>query len=271
MPPLTKQLIDRFPYPYRIVSPDRAVAEWRAAQKEPGVSAIILGGAGSFSDLASSIDPGSALGAKAKIPHAERVGKILEKAAKITFPGVIQSENQQLAEKLIASGMLLPPKFQEQLNQTSARPIREELEEAAKELVASWPWRRPRLAQMPNVLDDDEGDSADGAYLGLFPTEDWTEIPAYLSYGGWNACHAPEVHIAAWRHWRDHYGARLFALTNDTLELHAERRPQTREEALLLALEQSLYCRDLILQIYRNPYSLAAALMESEGWGFWWD
>jgi Domain of unknown function (DUF4253) len=48
-------------------------------------------------------------------------------------------------------------------------------------------------------------------------------------------------------------------------------RPKTREEALALARDQYVYCADNIDQGVRTYSALAAALMESDWWYFWWD
>jgi len=67
------------------------------------------------------------------------------------------------------------------------------------------------------------------AYIGLAPTEDWTTIPAYLRWGGWNDCPAAEYHVAAMRTWRDRYGAELVGMSSDTINLRVATRPKTRK------------------------------------------
>jgi hypothetical protein len=55
------------------------------------------------------------------------------------------------------------------------------------------------------------------AQLVVLPTDDWTTIPAYLNWGNWNGCPAPEYHIAALRPWRDRFGAELIGLSHDVM------------------------------------------------------
>ena len=105
----------------------------------------------------------------------------------------------------------------------------------------------------------------------LIPTDDWTTVPAHLRYGGWNACPKSEYHVAALRSWRDRYGAELIGLSFDRMDLRVATRPQTRSQALELAREQYVYCNDIVDQGLGTFSKLAACLMASNLWGFWWD
>ena len=103
------------------------------------------------------------------------------------------------------------------------------------------------------------------------PTDDWTTVPAHLFWGGWNANPDPEYHIAAWRSWRDRYGAYLIGLTSDALIFSVDRRPGDRSEAFMLAKELYEYCPDIVDQGMGTITNLAALLMVSNAWFFWWD
>jgi hypothetical protein len=48
-------------------------------------------------------------------------------------------------------------------------------------------------------------------------------------------------------------------------------KPATREEALELAREQYFYCNDIVDQGMGSYRRLAAGLMASDWWFFWWD
>jgi hypothetical protein len=96
-------------------------------------------------------------------------------------------------------------------------------------------------------------------------------FPAYLRWGNWNGCPAPEYHVAAFRSWRDRYGAELVGLSHDVVNIHVRRRPKTRGEALDLGRQQYLYCSDIVDQGVGTLNALAAALMEHDWWYFWWD
>jgi Domain of unknown function (DUF4253) len=121
------------------------------------------------------------------------------------------------------------------------------------------------------VAGRSDGDPFPTVHIVLVPTQDWTEIPAYLRWGGWNECPEPEVHVAALRSWRDRYGVELIGLSHDVMNLRTARRPATREEAMALAREQYAYCNDIVDQGTQTLAPLAAYLMEHEWWFFWWD
>jgi hypothetical protein len=108
-------------------------------------------------------------------------------------------------------------------------------------------------------------------HILVLPTSDGAEVPAYLRWGGWNACPSPEMHVAILRDWNHRYGAEVVGLSGDVLNLRVARRPATREEALGLAHEQYYYCEDLIVQGTQTFGALAGALMVSDWWYFWWD
>jgi len=114
------------------------------------------------------------------------------------------------------------------------------------------------------------GDSRTGTVIKI-PTDDWTTIPAHLRWGGWNEHPHPEFHVAAWRSWRDRYGAKLMGLTHETLIMHVEKPPRSRKEAYKLAEEQYLYCSDIVDQGVGSVTNLAAGLLNSKHWYFWWD
>jgi hypothetical protein len=107
--------------------------------------------------------------------------------------------------------------------------------------------------------------------IALVPTDDWTTIPAYLHWGGWNDCPTAEYHVAAMRAWRDRYGAELVGMNFDTINLRVAVKPETRTEALALARDQYLYFPDLIDQGVKTYSALAADLMANDWWHFWWD
>ena len=108
-------------------------------------------------------------------------------------------------------------------------------------------------------------------HIVFVPARDATEIPAYLGLGGWNACPPAENMVAALRQWQKDYGAELVAIGRDTMELRVARRPATREEALRLARQQALFCSDVVEDTDDMLEELAASLMISDWWFFWWD
>jgi len=136
--------------------------------------------------------------------------------------------------------------------------------------AGDWP-ETPGPEPELTLVTDLRGLYLPAVFLARLPSEDWTEIPAHLNFGGWNDCPLPEHQVAALRSWRERYGAVLVGLGSDTMYLRVERRPKTRDEALKLAREHALFCPDIIDQGYGTPAALAAALMAHDAWFFWWD
>ena len=136
------------------------------------------------------------------------------------------------------------------------------------------PWPEPgSIVPMTITVDTDirSGKTYPRVHIVVAPANDPSEVPAYLRWGGWNACPDPEVHVAVHRKWRAQYGAEIVGISGDVINLRVARRPATREEAMALAREQFLYCSDIVLQGTDTLESLATSLMESDYWYFWWD
>ncbi|MDF1769295.1 DUF4253 domain-containing protein [Maricaulis sp.] len=147
----------------------------------------------------------------------------------------------------------------------------DELVEVMNEVSGDWPVEVEAIVGPLSVTSPLTNEPHPLTHIGVFPTDDETEVPALLRWGAWNDCPAPEVHVAHLRAWRDAYGAKLVSVTRDTIELEVERRPASREEALKLAHEQFAYCPDIVLQGTQSIEALAASLMQSDWWFFWWD
>lgn len=107
-------------------------------------------------------------------------------------------------------------------------------------------------------------------FIGLFPTLVSHEIPIYLNFGGWSACPSPEEHLAFWKHWNKRYGAEAVVLTGDVLEMRVSRPPQDHKQAYELAFEQYTYCENIVSHGLETIDYLAAALLGSPNWYFWW-
>jgi len=108
-------------------------------------------------------------------------------------------------------------------------------------------------------------------HLALIPTRNVWEVPAHLLYGGWNDCPMPEEHTAVFKYWHENYGAEVFSIAGDVVEMHVTRPPKTRGEAMDLAREQFIYCSDIVHQGTRTIHALADEIIDSSGWFFWWD
>jgi hypothetical protein len=107
--------------------------------------------------------------------------------------------------------------------------------------------------------------------VGLVPAQNSWEVPAYLSFGGWNDCPYSYEQVAVLRYWNEIYGAELVCLSSDILEMKVTRQPASREEALKLAQEQYWFCYDIVEQGVGTIENLAATLLASDVWYFWWD
>jgi hypothetical protein len=137
--------------------------------------------------------------------------------------------------------------------------------------VGPWPDQPPATAGLSLSLNALTRRPIETVQIVLVPTDDWTEIPAHLRFGGFEMNPPPEVHVAAFRAWRYRYGADLVGLSFDTLNLRVATRPASQDEALELAREQFRYCRDIVDQGVGTLSKLAAGLMADDWWYFWWD
>ena len=137
--------------------------------------------------------------------------------------------------------------------------------------VGTWPVDVHESPGLSVVMDIHTGKVREKVFLALVPTEDASAIPAYLrSRDGVAEPHLDD-RIAALRSWQARYGAELVGASNDTLNIRVKSRPQTRAEALALAREQYAFCPDIVDECLGDLSSLAAVLMESDWWYFWWD
>jgi hypothetical protein len=212
------------------------------------------------------------------------VEDILTKAAGIRFPDDLVKRRkadfeaglQQIKEMLAAKPDLPLPTITES-NDGQSRTLTRDETIAAMEREP----RQPPIGEWPNIPYTSAGLSVANnirtgqplqkVLIGLASTDDWTTIPAILRWGGWNGCPAAEYHVAAMRNWRNRYGAELIGMSFDTINLRVAARPKTRDEAIALARDQYIYCADIIDQGVGTYSALAAALMESDWWYFWWD
>src|SRR5262249_49549611 len=127
--------------------------------------------------------------------------------------------------------------------------------------LGEWPAQAPEMPRLSVVSELGTGTPLASVHIVTVPTNDSTEIPAYLYFGGWNACPAPEFQVAALRSWRARFGAQLVGLGADVMNCRVTTRPLERAQALDLAREQYAFCPDLIEQGAGTMSALAAALM----------
>lgn len=138
--------------------------------------------------------------------------------------------------------------------------------------LGEWPEHgRAGSAGLTIASDIRTGKPLDRVHILLIPTTDSWEVPAYLRWGGWNACPPPAQQVAALRHWHQRFGVELVAVDRDTMNLRVARRPIDRPAALALARDQYRFCPDVIDQGAGSLSALAASLMSDDWWFFWWD
>jgi hypothetical protein len=126
--------------------------------------------------------------------------------------------------------------------------------------MGEWP-ATPNPMRAPDLSGMD--DNTIKFLIARIPTRDWTEVPAFMMPGDPSAV----FHIAAYRSWRDRFGAELVAWTGETVSFRIARPPATREEALRLADELCLIRGDVMFNRYYGLADFAAGLMAST----WWD
>jgi hypothetical protein len=109
--------------------------------------------------------------------------------------------------------------------------------------------------------------------LILVPVKNSWQIPAVIYFGGWNSCPRAEVHIAMHKRWHDKYRSELVALGKDAVYCFVNKPIRTRDDALLLAKEQAVYCHDNVDQGSGDGTisGLAVDLLDATAWSFWWD
>jgi len=108
-------------------------------------------------------------------------------------------------------------------------------------------------------------------YLGLAEIETPWHLPAAVKFGEWNACPGPQVHCGFHREWLERFGAEIISMSGDVIECLVRKPPTDREAATELAWEQFWYCQDIVTQGCETVANLAATLLNSRYWYFWWD
>jgi hypothetical protein len=223
-----------------------ALAEWQRLKSAGRGWPVVVGDDEALERIAdqfSMFDPqvsGVSIGAPPRAP-----AEIVEGAAGLRFPADLARWSGAYREEDLRS------------------PVGEWPGDSAAEVA-----QEDGLTVARNLLT---GEAFERVHILLIPTRNDWEVPAYLRWGDWNACPPPEYHVSALRSWHDRYGAELVGINGDTMNLRAARKPAGRDEALALAHEQYRYCPDIVDQGTGTISALAATLMSSDWWYFWWD
>jgi hypothetical protein len=276
---LTAKALADFPYSRIETTGAEAFAKWQELRQAGRGTPVVLGDDDSIVTMMQSLEP-----AVAGDPAARSVEQILAVAAKLRFPEdwLVYQEDESARAAAALKAMLAknPNTKLPEMSVTDADGNKKVLdpsetiaaittEDRPSVPIGTWPSEPPESAGLS--VADQFGTPLPKVSIALIPTADWTEIPAYLKWGGWNACPPPEYHVAAFRSWRDRYGVELVGMGFDTLNFRVARKPASKEEALDLAREQYAYCNDVVDQGVETLSNLAAALMADDWWYFWWD
>ena len=283
-----RKALANFPLKLIETTGEKALETWQQLKSAGQGSPVILGGDDDQESFGSLLDPFGPNGPL--VPPPRPVDAILQAAAGIKFPEDMvrqqKADAAAAAEKFKAMGaanpnMNLPTMTVTKNGQTRTLSREETIAALAAEqtgtdpdsgaMMGDWPTKTDASPGLSVVSDILTSKPLPKVYIGVAPTDDWTTIPAYLRYGGWNACPKAEFHVAALRLWRDRYGAELIGLNADTINLRVATNPKTREEAIALARDQYAYCPDIVDQGVSSISALAADLMANDWWYFWWD
>jgi hypothetical protein len=107
--------------------------------------------------------------------------------------------------------------------------------------------------------------------LALLPTTSCWHAPAWLKFGNWNSCPEPAVQVRLLEHWYEQYGAEVVGIAENTIEFHVGNPPTDNARALHLAYEHFAYCPDRAEENVKMIATLAALLVNTNAWYFWWD
>jgi Domain of unknown function (DUF4253) len=88
---------------------------------------------------------------------------------------------------------------------------------------------------------------------------------------GWRGDRDPLEFPAVLRSWEDRFGARLLQVGFDEIRLLAERPPRTLQAARHVAAEHCAFCDECAGKALRDIPGVAAHLLKTPIWTFWWD
>jgi hypothetical protein len=242
------QALANFPFEIVETSGENAFAKWQQLKAAGRGAPVVVG-----TDVGNVLEP-----FHPQWPAARRsVAECLSAASAIKFPEDLLTMRWREREAALAALREAQPAYR--------------FEDEHEPPSGEWPTMEFPSPGLSIAHDLMTGEPFPKVHIVLVPTDDSTTIPVHLHWGSWNACPAPEYHVAALRHWRDAYGAELVGLGRDTINLKVARKPTTRDEAIELARVQYAYCSDIVDQGTGSYSVLAAQLMAHDWWFFWWD
>jgi hypothetical protein len=268
------ELLREFPFERIEVPGADALSEWLRLRSQRRAWPVVVGGDEDFFRVAEAVvgyqgdpnpvrTPEQILTAAQALHHPESIRQ-LRRAELERFREWMRTNPNASLPTVIQNGAV-----------QSEEETRLELEQLADEGqvadIGVWPATPPPSPGLSVAIDVLSGKAHERVHIVLLPTQVGFEAAAFLRWGGWNECPAPEYHVAALRNWGERYGAELVGVSGDVINLRVARRPENRLEALSLAREQFDYCSDIVSQGTGDLSTLAAALMADNWWFFWWD
>ncbi len=138
-------------------------------------------------------------------------------------------------------------------------------------MLGQWPDEMFEKGANSLHIDILTGETKPQVHIGIATIEHPWHLPAVLKYGGWNDCPTAEFHCAFFRAWQEKFAAQITGMSNDVIECVVDNPPNDRQTAIDLAWQQYWYCADIVEQGCQSISNLAAALLDSNYWYFWWD
>jgi hypothetical protein len=178
---LRQKAIASFPYARVQVPGDQALATWTHIGASGQGSPVVVGDDEMLFRLSETVSERP--GVVKRTP-----AQILEVAAPLHHPDDLMSRRSRELEAITA-------KLRERRPEMAPLEMR-------RPRVGDWPTMAPRSPELSVAFGLRTRAPLAVTHVVTVPTNDWTTIPAYLHWGGWNGCPAPEYHIAALRSWR---------------------------------------------------------------------
>ena len=181
-------------FPFEIVETrgEDALAKWQALKTAGRGVPVVVG------DLDGVLEPFSPGYAETLKP----VQETLAAAGVISFP---QDLAQMRHDRNVATLEMLR-------KMGDSVDLDDEAFQVREPPLGEWPPSPSGSPGLSVAYDILTGQPLPKVHIVLVQTDDPPTVPAHLHWGDWNACPAPAYHVAALRHWREHYGAELVGL-----------------------------------------------------------
>lgn len=147
----------------------------------------------------------------------------------------------------------------------------EDFEFSTEDLLGTWPGEIAEKGTASLHRDVLSGKIKALVFLGTARIKEPWHLPAALKYGSWNDCPESEIHCAFHRMWQYEFGAEILGMSGDIVECIVNNPPRDQASAIELAWQQYWYCADIVEQGCGSISNLAATLLNSPYWYFWWD